>query len=1157
MQLTTRRRRFFTDELLCYSCRQDMWDLLADVPKLKTPYESYMECSIYVPGSCHLCRRARIDRQSKRSFLTRVGDCFIGHSERNVKVRIRMPIDAYQASFTAVAMSEYVNKYNSEAANLHNFGSMEVCIPQLVAWKTLGPFVFYASLAATRDSIASRCCVRRDLGSVGTFNKTWVLVDRLHRSVIPSPSDCVDPAAACGFGVGRGGVITKLADKYYWGNKGSNKKKWSDVVLSGLAAICNDLGTGYNMYGHFDIEGPTNFWLESGLHANSVIQTVLHASDGAYTRSVDACNRSSSFGDCTDALVYAGRNRDSTPLDSYDIRRIVFSSKLDGVVHKKNRTAVRFDHVVVEIKDPAPILIPLVPFQPPPPDVHSTSSSVTSSSDSSSDSESSDDDSECPPLLHCDDEELISEPPGFDDDSNDAGSSDDDCVVYEARNFRAKDGTTITIEKPRCVETVAKTADLLAFGVRSIALDRSEESKEGARVNIKAVNTVEKPESPPGVEKSVNAVHLVGPASIGADGIIFKKNVGAIIRSNNMRMLADNRQGKFNDPSDELIGSLQQAVNTLCETVFTKERVRESMNLKPTSIDRKSKAQSETRSWDTHEAYLASLCEEWKAPTIFTKPEVLPPKKPKPADIDLAIAGDRELHWEYNGSVFAKKCFKDINDFAAYIAQKPRTVVNCGSDRQHAARTVIGVIEDIFVEHFPDNNVKHMPRHHVIHKVGAVMGTRGGKALKSNKAHGMFAFDGKAWEASNGVDFRIYENIIINHVVDMIAEVHWDVFETKYGTSRGQAERMTKKQEFVAKLKGDPAFGEMDVKVRILLDMQRRNSGDRGTSILNLIGNFLGWGCILYGLELCKFIRAPGLYRSCKSSSELMRKMPHDNVPFDVEQWDCLTDSGKLRNKITGEMETPRMLFEGDDSIIRILLGKFSVERLAALFADTWMSLGFPMDPAFASKGYKSLPFIGYNMLTINGTCTGRYTPDYEKCFLKSNMVMCPSVVSLYATGKKADTAKADEMVYVMLMGNAISYMADNPVLGVMYASMAASHAMPNTKTRVSDILCEDNSQGGQLNWVRYQLDGTISNDSLVSDVFAERYAVEYVRGLATLDDPAFYTLLSSSLGLDGFSNEDITRIRDFVTGFGTPSQLVEATPMTCWGHVLPSCLCF
>lgn len=255
-------------------------------------------------------------------------------------------------------------------------------------------------------------------------------------------------------------------------------------------------------------------------------------------------------------------------------------------------------------------------------------------------------------------------------------------------------------------------------------------------------------------------------------------------------------------------------------------------------------------------------------------------------------------------------------------AGKPcRPIVSRGDVAQVAQLDTMACLEHLLFDHFA-GNIKHRSKTEAMEHVRGLM--------NSVKSTWFAEGDGSAWDATITTDLKnVIENPVIEHIREHLGLPVHIPGDLVADDGRNRRSRKLKiKHRNATKPEVIPSI---------------RESGDRGTSVLNFLVNYVIW---------------------CSVLSE--------------NPWSMMASKKKFKD-INGKSWRYALACEGDDSLV--CSGFFSVPENVQRIEEEWSSLGFNMKINVRSKGI--VEFCGYSFL-VDGGLTDTYGPGVKRTLARS-----------------------------------------------------------------------------------------------------------------------------------------------------------------------------
>lgn len=355
----------------------------------------------------------------------------------------------------------------------------------------------------------------------------------------------------------------------------------------------------------------------------------------------------------------------------------------------------------------------------------------------------------------------------------------------------------------------------------------------------------------PGAPNATRVAHAVGPDIVKTQH--FEERPESIAAAIKGRVIGKQRPFK---PSSMLLSKIRKQVTALKQHVFTKERV---------------------TAWMENHTELSDICsKKWTQDVLDRAVESL---RSRGMDIDMEFSA------------------KTKDEALPARGKAPRMVIDMGQAGQICSLVTIACLEEILFDWFGKHSIKHKPKLEAVDSIFAMLNGTKCRILEG---------DGSAWDVTVGPELRHeIEDPIIIRVAEFLyaAGDPCDMVKTWW-----MADLRARKQD-VRKIryKKGNAFA-------LLVVRAFRASGDRGTSCLNWLQNYVAWTCIV--------IDRPWLVTMYPDAGA------YDGITFNYA-------------------------FEGDDSVISTDTPKTNDQLL-----EEWTSLGYNMKLEHRKVGEKVV-FVG------------------------------------------------------------------------------------------------------------------------------------------------------------------------------------------------------
>lgn len=296
----------------------------------------------------------------------------------------------------------------------------------------------------------------------------------------------------------------------------------------------------------------------------------------------------------------------------------------------------------------------------------------------------------------------------------------------------------------------------------------------------------------------------------------------------------------------------------------------------------------------------------------------------------------------------------------------PRPIIACGDVGQVAHLLVLKCMEDLMFGYafkesngsylevkglFGDHSIKHLDKHSAVSRVV--------KRLRRDKKTFIMASDGSAFDSCHTRQGRaVTENKLIGALVEQLKD---DVQTSPQFATVTLAHRRSHDIKGKCKSKDVSVFPRKKECQSKVISHPIRESGDRGTSSLNYLTNFVHWTAILVHEEhVERFILNMGTHNEMRM----------------------------IKCRLTGEEIWYDFFFEGDDSIIGV---SFDLAKHPQWISD-WNSCGFHMKPEDATEdGFGT--FVGYNFAVDEYGCCNDFCPETVRNVSSSQTSCSPAAI--------------------------------------------------------------------------------------------------------------------------------------------------------------------
>lgn len=390
---------------------------------------------------------------------------------------------------------------------------------------------------------------------------------------------------------------------------------------------------------------------------------------------------------------------------------------------------------------------------------------------------------------------------------------------------------------------------------------------------------------------------------------------------------------KRNTSHDKTVKNINKTVNALMKVVFTKEKVHRWREENCQLLDGKSKKWSEQR-WEN--AYDNAM-----------------------QDIDSSIQQSFQIK---------------TNEAGPSKGKAPRIIINLGDEAQVMANLPIKCVEDLTFEFFKEASIKGIDKPSAISRVCKRLRLRDGNSVAGRFSH-VIEGDGSSWDTCCNSTIRgMTENRIIREVIRHLSGDN-EVPDAWLQKVMNDLDKPTLK----GKVKID---GEVLTPLKALI-VAIRQSGHRGTSVLNYLINLIVWLSVM-----------------CEEPDKMIGKTKDGRL---FERFRC-------RWCPTERNHFLRYAFEGDDSALTSTIDFLKYE---SLIETAWTACGFRMKLNH-DKIKKYITFVGYDILTDDYGTTDTFIPEIPR-----NIASCAWSTSPLL---KQDPSKVSQVGVSAFYARAISF---------------------------------------------------------------------------------------------------------------------------------------
>lgn len=342
----------------------------------------------------------------------------------------------------------------------------------------------------------------------------------------------------------------------------------------------------------------------------------------------------------------------------------------------------------------------------------------------------------------------------------------------------------------------------------------------------------------------------------------------------------------------------------------------------------------------------------------------------------------------------------------------PRFLIADGDPGQLMALVAISCFEHLLFETFESHSIKHAGKRQAVKSCVDKMNAPGAAAAC------MIEGDGSAWDATCNSKVRESENLIIQHITEVLYDN--GVVPNSWMEAHVKANSKNKLKLFF-RAKYD------EVRCRVIPAIRR--SGHRGTSCLNYWTNYMMWCCSTF----------------------------RDPQPF--------LDPGR-RNGID-VAGTHRWFFgayEGDDSLICTKPRLEEGAKDTQLIKSFWERAGFNMK--FVHQERRAT-FVGYHVAVKDGRATGTICPELPRAFTKTASCSADAKIAL-RTGSSQMLKKTAAAVAI---GKAADFAGILPTVSRKYLDYAKALTTENFHDREMSIRAglEGESSSKIVAWIEEQ----------------------------------------------------------------------------------------
>lgn len=398
----------------------------------------------------------------------------------------------------------------------------------------------------------------------------------------------------------------------------------------------------------------------------------------------------------------------------------------------------------------------------------------------------------------------------------------------------------------------------------------------------------------------------------------------------------------------------------------------------------------------------------------------------------------------------------------------PRMLIADGDDGQMMSVLADACIEGIVKEKLPRMTIKGRHKRQALNEIFAHL------RMRDDDPTDTITGDGTAWDTKCSSELRaITENVIVGKVIDYLAPMlrtaeQWDEALTEIMA------RETLDLPFEIKNSEDP----IKVLKYIVIDAIRR-SGDRGTSILNWLINYIMW--------MCAFFEAP-------------RKLMGKPVVCAKDRW--------------GVIRVVKLAFEGDDSLATTT-PKLKTQQQADI-TSWWTRGGHQMKLEF---GEDHATFVGVRLEVDKSGPTGVFGPEVDRCMKRSGISCSPGAVLAL---KSEDVSTLATISAAAAWSRALDFAPILPSISRKYRDYAKSHGAPRPDAESTHDLR-----------MRFGVEDEDVMSAVISRVESEMAAIEILDELDNLKRLGYPT---SAVEYGKFLDHpwDFSQFRDYSTFAGT-----------------------
>jgi len=411
----------------------------------------------------------------------------------------------------------------------------------------------------------------------------------------------------------------------------------------------------------------------------------------------------------------------------------------------------------------------------------------------------------------------------------------------------------------------------------------------------------------------------IGPSILPIE--VKASDIKNLIQAINGRVNKQDGRRLYNPP-DALVKDITKVVNSLIEHVFTRSKIMEVFKRHPLLMELKAGSWTQER-WEN---VYWQLMGRTGLPTIKiqTKSNENLPKK--------------------------------------WPLKLPRLIINEGEFRQVLSAVPIYILEDILFRHLSGHCIKHRGKMEAMREIATACAKKKGLTIEG---------DGTAWDACCGPEVQeLIEHRILQHIWTIIpnmgglAELPQQLCD-EWWSERCACKKAPKSHKcfptkWEVQEKDKPDKGLLSIKATFFQADKIRHSGDRGTSVLNFLVNFVVWIAII-ATNAAEVVRFPGSH-----GNPTRYKSKFSGSTFDLWFW-----------------------FEGDDSLLK---STEPLQQHQAQIQNLWASLGFVMKLKFVHTGF--FTFTGYDFLCEDGKGDSEvFMPQFRRNFASASFTCCRDAI--------------------------------------------------------------------------------------------------------------------------------------------------------------------